>query len=147
MKTILLGCVLISLSFISSKKSQDEEDIKRLLEKESATWRSGDVAAHASCWSIQPYSRILVSLADGTALDVPPKFMIEPSANSMGHGGSSVNSDYKMCIHDHFASVSHNEVSTTKEGVKSYSYELRLLEKIDGEWKLTGQSIHVYHPK
>jgi hypothetical protein len=38
--------------------------------------------------------------------------------------------------------VSHDEESTSTEGVTTYTYEIRLLEKIDGEWKLVGQSIH-----
>jgi len=28
--------------------------------------------------------------------------------------------------------------------VKTYSHEIRLLEKINGNWKLVGQTIHVY---
>jgi hypothetical protein len=33
------------------------------------------------------------------------------------------------------------------DGKKSYSYEIRILEKIDGQWKLVGQSIHLYRLK
>jgi hypothetical protein len=145
--TSLKWILIAGLFFISCNKKDDAAAIKQLLEKESATWRSGDIAAHASCWSIRPYSRILVSLPDGTSLDVPPSLMLNPPKSSVGHGGSSTNSDYKMCIHDNDAWVSHDELSIGKDGSKSYSYEIRLLEKIGGDWKLTGQSIHVYKPK
>jgi hypothetical protein len=40
--------------------------------------------------------------------------------------------------------VSHDEESTAKDGHKSYSAEIRLLEKIDGQWKLVGQSIQLH---
>jgi hypothetical protein len=147
LKPEIIFYLIPCLFLIGCSQPNDAEAIKRLLEKESATWRSGDIAAHASCWSIRPYSRILVSLPDGTALDIPPSMMIAPPKNSVGHGGSSTNSDYKMYIHENDAWVSHQELSVAKDGSKSYSYEMRILEKVNGEWKLTGQSIHVYHPK
>lgn len=119
--------------------------IRQLLEKESATWRAGDVLGHAACWHIQPYSRILVSTADGKALDLPPALMVEPSP-AMGQGGAAVNTNYKMHVAGNAAWVSHDEESTAKDGQKTYSYELRLLEKVDNEWKLVGQSIHIRKP-
>lgn len=64
----------------------------------------------------------------------------------MGDGGSSVNSNYKMSIHGDHAWVSHDEISTAKDGEKTYSHEIRILEKIDGQWKLVAQSIHAYLP-
>ena len=109
-----------------------------------ATWRAGDVAGHAACWHLQPYSRVLISTADGKFLDVPPALLIAPSA-AMGQGGTSVNTNYQMRIAGHSAWVSHEEESTARNGQKSYSTELRLLEKLDGQWKLVGQSIHLHN--
>ncbi|WP_299798442.1 hypothetical protein [uncultured Maribacter sp.] len=37
--------------------------------------------------------------------------------------------------------VTHDEESTTIDGVTNYSYEMRILEKIDGSWELVRQSI------
>jgi hypothetical protein len=147
LKVPIILYVISGILWIGCSRPNEAEAIKRLLEKESATWRSGDMAAHASCWSIRPYSRILVSLPDGTTLDIPPSLMVTPPKNSAGHGGTATNSDYKMYIHDKDAWVSHQELSVAKDGTKSYSYEIRLLEKVNGDWKLTGQSIHVYKPK
>lgn len=138
-------CLLISLFAMESKaQNSEQENIKKLLEKESATYRSGDSKAHASCWHIQPYSRILVSTTDGNTYDVPPAEMVKISEDATPRGGSSKNSDYKMSINGNTAWVSHNEESTAKDGTISYSYEIRLLEKINNEWKLVGQSIHMY---
>tara|TARA_R110000787_G_scaffold194389_1_gene305951 strand:+ start:139 stop:573 length:435 start_codon:yes stop_codon:yes gene_type:complete len=139
MKSIFLLLVLtVSMSYGQT----DKESIVSLLEKESLTWRSGDIEGHENCWSIKPYSRILVSTPDGNSIDVPPEMMINPPANMMGNGGTSKNTNYKMNVTGDNAWVSHDEESTTKEGITTYTYEIRLLEKIDGEWKLVGQSIH-----
>ena len=147
MRTLLL-CLLIFLLSPGCKNHPNEADaIKRLLEKESATWRSGNIKGHAECWKIQPYSRILVSTGDGTVIDVPPDYMISPPGQKMGAGGSCVNTNYKMNISGDNAWVSHNEESTSNEGTKTASYEIRILEKINNEWKLVGQSIHIIKPK
>ncbi len=137
---LLLCCIKTSYS----QQANDSSAIKMLLEKESATWRSGDSTAHAACWKVQPYSRILVSTSDGKSFDVPPEMIMHPSAGMMGKGGTSVNTNYTFSIHGNDAWVSHNEESTAADGTKTYSREIRLLEKINGEWKLVGQSIHLY---
>lgn len=140
-------CIVIALfcaSFAFAQKEKDQEKIRKLLERESSTWRLQDTKGHAECWHIQPYSRILVSTLDGKTYDLPPLAMITTDTQQMGNGGSSVNSNYKMNIQKQSAWVSHDEISTSIEGKKTYSYEIRLLEKIKKKWKLVGQSIHIY---
>ena len=146
----ILSLILLLGSVTTMGYAQSDNDstaIIKVLEKESATWRAGDVQGHSDCWCIRPYSRILVSMGDSLVLDVPPQMMLNPPATSIGKGGSSINSNYKMSINGTSAWVSHDEVSTSKEGKKHYSYEFRMLEKIDGQWKLVAQSIHIYRPK
>lgn len=146
MRTQLLLIATIFCSFVygNYKQINDETLIKLLLEKESATWRSGDIAAHASCWHIQLYSKILVSTIDGKMFDVPPQNIINPPKNMIRKGGTSKNLNYKFSINENNAWVSHEEESTSTDGIKTFSTEIRILEKINGEWKLVAQSIH-YH--
>ncbi len=142
MKALLLSIPL----FLSCHSTMNDfAEIQQLLEKESATWRSGDFEGHSECWHIQPYSKILVSNGKGETFDVPPALMKDPNAK-MGDGGSSANSNYQMSIHGDQAWVSHDEVSLAKDGIKTYSHEIRILEKVEGQWKLVAQSIHVYEP-
>lgn len=82
---LLAGC---------QERQDDAAAIQEVLQKEAATWRSGDAAAHAACWSIRPYSRILVSTPEGVSLDIAPALMIEPSP-AMGQGGVARQSNYK----------------------------------------------------
>lgn len=146
MKVLLCAAATFLFAACFAQREKDSAAIVRLLEKESATWRSGDVKGHAACWAIRPYSRILVSTGDSTVIDVPPQYVFNPPPGAMGKGGTSVNTAYKMAIYSDNAWVSHHEESTSKEGKKTHSAELRLLEKIKGEWKLVGQSIHIYKP-
>lgn len=148
MKQILLLFMLIfSCSFLYAQTTNDTTAIKQLLERESATWRSGDVKAHAACWQIQPYGIILVSTTDGKSFVASPTTMINPPANMMGKGGSAVNSNYRFSVHGNNAWVYHDELSTTADGTKSYSHEMKILEKTNGEWKLVAMSVHMYKPE
>jgi hypothetical protein len=140
--------LILIINMVSYSQNSDEAAvIKKLLEKESATWRAADSKGHSECWHIQPYSRILISTPEGVTMDIPPTAMINTNPKAMGNGGFSVNTNYKMSINENSAWVSHDEESTAKDGKKTFSYEIRLLEKIEGQWKLVGQSIHIYNPK
>ncbi len=139
--TALLALVLTS-SFGQSKK--DSVAILNLLEKEATTWRAGDIKAHAECWQIRPYSRILISTTDGRVIDAAPSFIVNPSPAMVGNGGKALITKVKMGITGNSAWVSHDEESISKDGKSTFSYEVRLLEKIKGNWKLVGQSVHQY---
>jgi len=52
--------------------------------------------------------------------------------------------NHKIGITGNSAWASHDEESISKEGKSTFSYEVRLLEKINGAWKLVGQSVHQY---
>jgi hypothetical protein len=147
MKKILLCCCFAACIMAAAAQSNnDTAAIKVLLEKEAATWRSGDVKAHAECWQIRPYSRILVSTTDGKCFDVLPANVVNPPGGKLGNGGFAVLSSFLFSINGSNAWVSHDEVSTAMDGKQTYSHEIRILEKINGQWKLVGQSIHLYTP-
>lgn len=148
MKKIFLFCSCIIFSCCCmAQQPADSTAIKKLLEKEAATWRSGDIEAHATCWQLRPYSRILVSTTEGKCYDVPPENVLHPASGSFGKGGFAVISNCRFSIHGNNAWVNHDEVSTAADGKKTWSHEIRILEKISGEWKLVGQSIHLYNPQ
>lgn len=143
MKCIFLFVFLAFFATPSFCQTNDSTAIIILLEKESATWRSGDSTAHAACWQIEPYSSIIVMTPDGKTFAVPVDKIIHPSPGMMRQGGTSKNSNYAMSIHGKTALVTHNETSTTANGTVNQTYEVRMLEKTNGQWKLTGQIIQV----
>jgi len=143
MKRILLLVFTAGFATHGFCQTNDSTAIVRVLEKESATWRSDDTAAHAACWQIEPYSNMIVMTADGKTFAVPADKIIHPAPGTMGQGGTSKNSNYKMSIHGTTALVTHNETSTSSNGSVSHTFEVRMLEKTDGQWKLTGQIVQV----
>ena len=69
----------------------------------------------------------------------PTRFPMKSQPNI----GTSKNSNYIMNIHSNNALVTHNETSTTPSGVVSNTFEVRMVEKVNNDWKLTGQIIQV----
>ena len=146
MKTLLFTIIGLFISVSAHSQSiPDTTAIKQLLEKESTTFRSGDVKAHADCWKIQPYTRIVISTADGKVIDVPPATMANPPTNMMGAGGTFSVSNVKISVIGNSAWVSHDEESISKDGKKTYTTEFKMLEKINGDWKIVGMSLHAYN--
>ena len=135
MKQSYLAFLIGSVIILSCNQKTDETfAIKAVIEKETATWRIGDIKGHADCWHIQPYTRILVSTADGLTLDISPNIIINPTSDIMGDKSVSVNTNYKISINGNSAWSSHDQETTATDGTKSYSYEMRMLEKINGQW-------------
>lgn len=140
---VILFATMVANSFAQSSK-EDSLAIVNLLEKEASTWRIGDKKGHAECWAIRPYSRILISTTDARVIDLDPKVMLNPPDQLIGNGGKAILSNIKLGVTGNSAWVSHDEESISKEGSSTFSYEVRLLEKINGAWKLVGQSVHQY---
>jgi TolB protein len=138
--------LVLTFAFINAfgQFQKDSLAIVQLLEKEGATWRTGDLKGHADCWVERPNGRVLISTADGRSLDIAPSIMINPPASVFGNGGFSIHSNYKMSISTNTAWVFHDEVSIGKDGSENLTKEVRLLEKIKNQWKLVGQSAHGY---
>jgi hypothetical protein len=145
MKYTLTLCLLLALKYGHAQTNNDSVAIVKLLEKGTITFRSGDAKAYADCWRVQPYSVILISFADGKAITIPAEAIAKPSS-SMGQGGYATVTNYRMSIHGDNGWASFDEVSTAKDGIKTYSYEVWMVEKFNGEWKLVAASMHFYKP-
>ena len=78
MKSILLFVFLAGFATHGFCQINDSTAIVQVLEKESATWRSGDSAAHAACWQAEPYSNIIIMTA-GKTFAVPVDKIIHPA--------------------------------------------------------------------
>lgn len=139
--------ILILGKVYGQTTTQDSLAIIKLLEKEGATWRMGDAKGHSECWAVKPNGRVLISTTEGKSLDFSSDRIANAPASMMTGGGFSIHSNYKMSIGNTSAWVIHDEVSIGKDGKETLSHEVRMLEKMKGQWKLIGQSNHQYNPE
>lgn len=148
MKKNTLLLVFLCLSFFAKSQSADELAIQKTCETESRAWLEGDAEAFNKCWQIRPYSRILVSTEEGQAIAIEANQMKPADPESMGKGGGTVEiSNYKFSINGSSAWVTHDEVRTAPDGSKHPSFEFRMLEKVDGDWKIVALSVHAFKAK
>lgn len=143
MKYALAICLVLISTYSYTQTNNDSIAIVKLLDKAATSFRSGDAKAYADCWHVQPYSVLLISTADGKAITIPAE-ALGKSSSAMGQGGFVTVANYRMSIHDNSGWTSFDEISTTKDGTKSYSYEMWMVEKINGDWKLVAASMHFY---
>jgi hypothetical protein len=143
MKLILTFCFLLLFLHGHSQTNNDSVAIVKLLEKAAITFRAGDAKAYADCWHVQPYSVIFISTADGKAIEIPAE-ALGKSSSASGQGGFATTTNYRMSIHGDNGWTSFDEISTAKDGAKSYSHEVWMVEKINGDWKLVAASMHFY---
>lgn len=138
---------MLATVFVYGQTSTDEAAIKAVIETETRAWHAGDIKAFDACWQIQPYSRALISLADGTHMALSPSDMRSPDRQLTGDGSTTfVNSNYLMHVSGTSAWANFDQVTTAKDGTQTYSHEIRILEKSAGSWYLTGMSAHLYKP-
>jgi TolB protein len=135
---------VFSIVTLQAQKASDTLEILDLLEKESRTWRSGDIAEHASCWQERSYNKVWINRGGGELLDIPAEVIIHPSQEMTGQGGQAYLSNFQFNIYGDQAWVNHDEVSVGVDGKETYTHEMRLLEKVNREWKLVGQSLYPY---
>lgn len=147
MKKHLLIILLAVLPALVSTQTTDELDIKKVCESETKTWLSGDLKSYVECWQVQPYSFVIVTLEDGTLISLTADQLSNPDPKVMGGGGTFENSQYNIRINGNSAWATYDEVKTSAKGEQMRSKELRLLEKIDGKWKIVSLTAHHYKAK
>lgn len=134
--------ILFSSLFNLYAQSADETAIQQVIENETRTWLVADIQGHAACWKVQPYSFVIVGLGDGTCISLNTDQIRTPDPKVMGGGGTFENSRYNIHVNGNTAWANYEEVKTSPKGEKTYSKEVRLLEKIDGFWKIVAMTVH-----
>ncbi len=142
MKKPMLSLAFAFLLFSAKSQSADELAIQKTCEAETRAWLAADAATFNNCWQIRPYSRILVSTEDGQTFAIGADQMKPAVATAMGNGGTFEIFNLKYSISGNSAWVTHDEVKTATDGSKHHSYEFRMLEKVDGAWKIVAMSVH-----
>lgn len=147
MKNLLLTILLISFATALTAQSADELAIQKVCEAETRAWLEKDANTFNNCWQIRPYSRILVTTEDGQSISIGADQLKAATAENMAGGsGTFANSNYQIHVDGNSAWATYDEVKTDAAGAHP-SYEMRLLEKVNGAWKIVGMSVHHYKAK
>lgn len=146
MRNLISTAIFALCGLFASAQSPDEMAIQKVCETETHAWLTSDAASFNNCWQIRPYTRILVTTEDGQTFAISADQMKAATANAMGGGGNFVNSNFLFHVEGNSAWVTYDEVKTDAKGAHP-SHEMRLLEKVNGQWKIVGMSVHHYKAK
>lgn len=148
MQKLIFALALLCCSALPLfSQTSDEAAIKKVCEAETRTWLDGDKAGHAACWQVQPYSSVMVSLPDGTFISATGNEISATEDQAMGGGGTFTNSNYVIRINGNTAWATFDQVGADSKGNKMTAKELRILEKVNGAWKIVVMDAHLYNPK
>ena len=147
MKKLIMALTSFTIAiFTAQAQTADETAIKTVIETETQAWHEGNTQKQISCWNIQPYSKSLISLENGQLIHITEADAKNAPPQTQGDGGLSSHNNYQIKVNGNMAFVNFDEVTTAKEGAKRYSREMRVLEKINGAWKIVAVSAHFYKP-
>ena len=147
-KHILTALIFWAMSITAMHaQTTDETAIKKVCEAETRTWLDADKKGHDACWHLQPYSMVMVSLPDGTFISVSGTDINATEEKAMGGGGTFANTNYVVKINGNNAWTTFDQAGADDKGNKKTSKELRILEKVDGTWKIVVMNAHLYTPK
>jgi hypothetical protein len=137
---------LLLLAPTARAQSADETAIKKVCEAETRAWLDKDLANFNNCWQVRPYSRAVVTTEEGVTINIVAAQMQSLQAEAMGGEGTFANSNYLIHVDGNMAWATYDEVKTDSKG-QHPSYEFRMLEKVDGSWKIVAMSVHHYKAK
>lgn len=128
-------------------QNPDEEAIKRVVAAEVQGLLDGDAAAIRNAWHIQPYSALVVSSTDPDNTwsmrlegEKFTRWLEEEKEEMAGATLTQSNHQFRMCG-DMALAIFDQKIEQPGKGVFS-SKEFKLLEKVDGQWRITVTSAH-----
>jgi hypothetical protein len=147
MRNLIISIIFsLAATFVANAQSADETAIKKVCEAETRAWLDKDLTTFNNCWLVQPYSRAVVTTEEGQIINISGAQMQGLQAEAMGGEGTFTNSNYQIHVDGNMAWAYYDEVKTDSKG-KHSSYEFRMLEKVNGVWKIVAMSVHHYKAK
>jgi hypothetical protein len=150
MKKICFFLVFTCACLMTAFAQSDANTIRQLIEAESYAYHHNpDRAAFTRYWHIHPESRMVYSGPESSSLFTGTDMEKAIAANQFPPADLAVNeySHFVVRVNDLVAWASFDQKSTLPDGKISTMHEFRLLEKINGTWKILQSSVHEYIQK
>lgn len=144
-----LVVLFLLISFSIRSQSADEAALKALIQAETDDFTkmsfSDLVKKH---WIIDDKTLATVTLIDCVTLHMRAKDMLENTVVPDPSHAKVEKGDYVILINGNIATVYHHQVVTiTESGQKIKSHELRVCEKVNGQWKFHMSTVQQYMDK
>ncbi len=140
-------CFAIFFPLQSIAQCSDEKAIQQLLENETKDFLvipiSELVLKH---WKLDGQTRMVVTEADGGYIDNGMDELLAIKGLVFLSDMEIIKTDHFVHINGNSAFASHEQIFVDKKTkAKIFSHEIRVLEKIDGVWKIHISNVHQYN--
>jgi ketosteroid isomerase-like protein len=123
----------------------DEEAIRQRIQDETADFCKMSIADLCKKhWIMDDKSFMLVTLIDGVTLISKKEDLIQDTTVPPDGHAKIEKTDYVISITGNTAYAYHHETATLQDGGKITAHQVRVLEKVDGVWKIHASSVHQY---
>jgi hypothetical protein len=123
----------------------DEEAIRQRIQEETDDFCKMSIAdLSRKHWILDDKTFKVVTLSDGlTFLHKKDDILQDISIPPAGHA-TTEKADYIISITGNTAYAYHHETATLENGVKLTAHQVRILEKVDGVWKIHASTVLQY---
>ncbi len=145
MKFLIAVMLLISSNTLLAQLTADEKAIDVMLSAETEAYNTRPIhEVWLNYWLLDEQTLLNCTMVDGTLLHLNKESMLElPNIVTGDAAAKLTRSKYKFRIVGDRAWVSfETDIETPQEGVKIRAYDLRIIKKIDGQWRNHIVSIH-----
>lgn len=141
MKTLLVAALLsLSVGSVGSAQS-DANAIKRVLREETEGFFKRDKAQWSNAWAHKPYINFAANLYGGDFMlvqgwtNLEKQFASQFKSSKVSDKVTVQNANYTIHQNGNMAFVTYDQTLLDSHG-KTTSKESRVLEKLDGQWKI-----------
>jgi len=141
MKTYLLVIAIVLGSLSESRAQADHEAIKRVLRNETEGFFKRDKAEWSNAWAHTPYIHFAANLYGGDFMliegwdKLEKQFASQFKSAKLSNNVKVQNDNYTVHQNGNMAFVAYDQTLVDSHG-KTTSKELRVVEKINGQWKI-----------
>jgi hypothetical protein len=139
---------VLFLSLPVASAQTDEEAIVQLLEAETAYFLDHSMAEVVQqFWVLDEHTRM--NIFNGTnliVLTLDKEDMLAMTEKPPASHATIQKSNHKVYVNGNMGFESHDQLATMQDGYRQISHELRILERVNGVWKIHVSTVQIFSP-
>lgn len=130
-----------------NSQTDDEKAIIKLVEDETKAFCKLSLAdVVKEFWILDSQTIKFVSLPDGLHKESNAEDMLTETSVPPENHATFANSAYNIRVSGEMAFLTYTQVATLENGARVHSHEMRVMEKVEGRWKIHIASMHLFNP-
>ncbi len=152
MKALYLTIFLMGISVLGFAQTKDEAAVRQVVKAEIKDFHTNAdrKRVYLNWWQLLPESRWVSTNLEGSVLFLTSDVIKKAIANNFMPPADSATftfSNFAVKASGKVGEVTFDDKSVTPDSNIIYSHQFRLLERVDGTWKIISGGLHQYKPQ